>query len=135
VTERDARLLDLRLPAVPATVAEVRHAVRNVAQARVRVRDLDAVALAVSEAVSNAIVHAYRDRPPDADPGVVRVTVSVVADELLVAVADQGTGLQPRSDSPGAGLGFGLMATFADRMEVRDGGDGTLLLLGFALSS
>jgi anti-sigma regulatory factor (Ser/Thr protein kinase) len=133
VTERDARLLDLRLPAVPATVAEVRHAVRNVARARVR--DLDAVALAVSEAVSNAIVHAYRDRPPDADPGVVRVTVSVVADELLVAVADQGTGLQPRSDSPGAGLGFGLMATFADRMEVRDGGNGTLLLLGFALSS
>jgi serine/threonine-protein kinase RsbW/stage II sporulation protein AB (anti-sigma F factor) len=100
-----------------------------------RVRDLFAVDLAVSEAVTNAVVHAYRDRHPGAESGQVRITVTVEDGELLVVVSDEGMGLAPRLDSPGAGLGLPLMATLADRFEVQNLTTGTRLLLGFQLAS
>jgi anti-sigma regulatory factor (Ser/Thr protein kinase) len=60
-----------------------------------------------------------------------RVIVSVEADELLVAICDDGMGLSPRPDSPGAGLGLPIMATLADRFEVHQRCPGTRLMLGF----
>ena len=59
------------LPAVPASCTEVRYAVRDaLADAAVNLADVD---LAVSEAVTNVVVHAYRDRDPADGPGRVRV--------------------------------------------------------------
>jgi len=65
-----APLLDLRLPAVPGVASDVRRAVHEVAADEVA--DGYAVALAATEAVTNVIVHAYRDRAPGADPGHMR---------------------------------------------------------------
>jgi anti-sigma regulatory factor (Ser/Thr protein kinase) len=96
-----------------------------------KVENSYAVALAVSEAVANVVVHAYRDRHPGAEPGDVHVTVRVEADELLVAVVDKGVGMAARADSPGAGLGLAIIATLADRFEVQQLNTGTRLLLGF----
>jgi serine/threonine-protein kinase RsbW len=121
--------LDVRLPAVPGAASDARRAVHAVAAGEVA--DGYAVALAVTEAVTNVIVHAYRDRAPDSDPGHVHVTVTVEPDELLVAVRDEGGGIAPRLDSPGAGLGLPIIATLADRFEVQHLAAGTRLLLGF----
>jgi anti-sigma regulatory factor (Ser/Thr protein kinase) len=128
-----APLLDLRLPAVPGAASDVRRAVHAVAVDEVA--DGYAVALAVSEAVTNVIVHAYRDRAPGADPGHVHVTVTVDGDELRVAVLDEGMGLSARADSPGAGLGLPIIATLADRVEVQRLSKGTRVLLGFQLAA
>ncbi len=77
--------------------------------------------LAVSEAVTNAVVHAFRLR---AQPGAVTVAVDVRAGETAeVIVCDDGMGMSPRSDSPGLGLGLGLIATVADHVEHRSPGD------------
>ena len=82
----------------------------------------DDLRLAISEAVTNAVVHAFRCRE---QPGTVTVTVDVRAGEMAeVVVRDDGIGMSRRSDSPGLGLGLGLIAWVADQVEHRVPGDG-----------
>jgi serine/threonine-protein kinase RsbW len=128
-----APALDITLPAVPGAASDARRAVHELAAGQVG--DGYAVALAVSEAVTNVVIHAYRERDPDSEPGEVRVTVTIDGDELLVSVADEGTGMRPHPDSPGAGLGLPIIATLADRFEVQRQRGGTRLLLGFGLAA
>jgi anti-sigma regulatory factor (Ser/Thr protein kinase) len=93
--------------------------------------DPDAVALAVSEAVTNAVVHAYADAP---EPGEIEVVAQRTGDDRLeIFVCDDGRGMLPRPDSPGVGLGLPLVATLAESFEVqaRTGG-GTQVRMAFA---
>jgi serine/threonine-protein kinase RsbW len=89
------------------------------------------IALAVSEACSNAVVHAYRDRPT----GSVAVRVRRHDETLRVEVSDEGSGMRPRTDSPGVGLGTPMMAILSDHLEIGAGPDGvgTVVRLDFAL--
>jgi anti-sigma regulatory factor (Ser/Thr protein kinase) len=76
------------------------------------------VRLAVSEAATNAVLHAYRDR----DPGQIRVQAFVTDDgQLCVVVEDDGFGPLPRADSPGLGLGLPTIASVADAVELSAG--------------
>jgi serine/threonine-protein kinase RsbW len=96
-------------------------------------RSIESVNLAVSEALTNVGVHAYRDAP---EPGPVLVVAAIRDGALIVTVADEGCGMTPRSDSPGLGLGMGLMAGAADTFEVtaRAPGPGIVLRMRFALA-
>jgi serine/threonine-protein kinase RsbW len=69
------------------------------------------VRLVVSEAVTNAVQHAYGGRP-----GEIHVTGVVVSGELWILVADDGRGLRAVRDSSGLGLGLVWMAQFSDGM-------------------
>jgi anti-sigma regulatory factor (Ser/Thr protein kinase) len=90
------------------------------------------IALAVSEAVSNAVMHAYAGR--DA-PGEVRVDAWIADGLLHVTVGDEGAGMAPRLDSPGLGLGLALMGQIADRLRLEDSpGSGMRVRMSFALS-
>ena len=120
------------VPASPESVPRVRESVADFARERgvpaSRVHD---VRLAVSEAVTNAVVHAYRDR---AEPGTVVVSVTIDdGDWIEVRVTDDGGGMAPRDDSPGTGLGLPLIHRLADRVEHRSPsvGSGTELLMRF----
>jgi serine/threonine-protein kinase RsbW len=77
---------------------------------------LSDIALAVTEAATNVVLHAYRDR---AEPGTVTIEVEREADHVCIYVRDEGSGLAPRVDSPGLGLGLGLIAQVADSADVR----------------
>jgi serine/threonine-protein kinase RsbW len=93
-------------PAVPSTVAVVRRTVGALAQAHgASPERVDSVRLAVSEAVTNAVVHGYPD-----GSGEVRVTAMTVREQLLVVVEDDGRGIDERAESPGLGLGLPLIA-------------------------
>jgi anti-sigma regulatory factor (Ser/Thr protein kinase) len=74
--------------------------------------------LAVSEALTNVVIHGYRH---DASPGQVAISATVGADQLRVVVADTGVGTTPRTDSPGSGFGLPIMAAVADSFEIRRG--------------
>lgn len=76
---------------------------------------LHAVALAVTEAATNVVVHAYRDRE-----GRATFTLELERDDdgLRVSVHDDGLGMTPRPDSPGLGLGMPLIASVTDRLEI-----------------
>jgi anti-sigma regulatory factor (Ser/Thr protein kinase) len=96
---------------------QARRAVVDWAKAVVADRAVvDDIALAVTEATTNAVLHAYRDREV---PGDVILEVDWAGGQLVMRVRDEGTGLAPRFDSPGLGLGLGLIAQLADEADVR----------------
>jgi len=126
----DAPPLICRFPAQPENIGPVRRAVRAYAQEHGG-SDPDGVALALSEAATNAVLHAYVDAP---EPGDVEVIAQRIAgDGIVLAVCDEGRGMKPRPDSPGVGLGLALAAAIASRLEVetRPGG-GTRVSMTFA---
>ncbi len=77
---------------------------------------LERMRLAVTEAVTNVVVHAYRE---PAEPGDVTVVAQHEDSGMTVVVSDDGMGLLPRVDSPGLGLGLGLMAQVTDDFDIR----------------
>jgi anti-sigma regulatory factor (Ser/Thr protein kinase) len=101
-------------PADPATVGTVRRAFAQLAaDAGGTDEQVGAVRLAVSEALTNAVVHAYGDRS-----GLVHVSADIVTDELWVLIADDGCGLHPDGDSPGLGMGLALIAEATEEFSV-----------------
>jgi serine/threonine-protein kinase RsbW len=118
--------------AVPASVAQARAAVAEYAAAAgMGAAPLAALRVAVSEAVTNAVVHAYLDAP---EAGPVHVTAERAGDQMWVAVSDEGRGMVPRHDSPGIGLGLPLIARMTQGFELyeREGG-GTVLRMRFEI--
>ena len=125
--------LSLAWQAVPKSVAEARRAVGDFAEAAgLDTSTLAALRVAVSEAVTNAVVHAYLDEP---EAGPVHVTAERTDDSMWVVVSDEGRGMIPRPDSPGIGLGLPLIARMTQGFELheRDGG-GTVLRMRFRVS-
>jgi serine/threonine-protein kinase RsbW/stage II sporulation protein AB (anti-sigma F factor) len=120
-TDEPDGALTLRVAALPASAARVRATVSRYA-AHHSDTATDDVALAVSEAVSNAIVHAYVGRTP----GCIHVgAFATSGNGLVVSVTDNGLGMRPRPDSPGAGLGLTIIAGVADALRIdrpRSGG-------------
>jgi anti-sigma regulatory factor (Ser/Thr protein kinase) len=92
--------------------------------------DPHAVALSVSEAVTNAVRHGYRERT---DLGPIRIELALRDDaqELEICVVDHGQGLAHRMDSPGIGLGMPLIAAMAQRLEIETGETGTRVCMWF----
>ena len=129
----EANLLDVDLPAEPRSASQARRAVLDALKG-IAV-DRDAIGVVVSEAVTNAVLHAYRDRER---PGEVHVSARLDDEGVEVAVADDGVGMRPRADSPGVGLGMPLIADLADRVEIIQpraaarGSPPTSLLMGAA---
>jgi anti-sigma regulatory factor (Ser/Thr protein kinase) len=109
-----------------------REAIRKfAAAAQATAYALDSIALCVSEAMTNVVVHAYRDMPSQ---GEIEMEAELVDDSLTVRVSDQGQGLEPRLDSPGLGLGLPLISQFASGSEIvtpEDGG--TEIIMRFDL--
>ena len=112
--------LDASFPARPSQLPAIRRAVGDAAR-RFGADEtvLVQITLAVSEAATNAMVHAYRDRPP-ADAREVQVFVAGSAGGGLdIHVRDHGVGPTPRPDSPGLGFGLSLMAHESDDFAIR----------------
>ncbi|HEY3020093.1 MAG TPA: ATP-binding protein [Solirubrobacteraceae bacterium] len=117
----------------PDAVSAIRHAlVRYADTAGASERTRDAIGLAVSEAATNAVVHAYVDHDR---PGSIVVTAWLLdARSLRIVVADDGRGMQPRTDSPGLGLGLPLMAQVAQKVQIESAPRrGTEVTLDFQL--
>lgn len=120
-------------PARPEHVADARRAVAHFARAAgAPERRLQALRLAVSEACANVVMHAG-----GAQPHTFTVTVGQPDEVVEVKVRDRGHGMRARNDSPGAGLGLGIIAELADDVEVRTPPDGigTELRMQFQLAA
>jgi len=115
------------------TPMQARRAVMDWARSHVDDREiLSDIALAVTEAATNVVLHAYRDRD---EPGRLEIEVERNGDHVCVSVRDEGTGLAPRVDSPGLGLGLGLIAQVADSADVRaPENGGTEVVMRFAIA-
>jgi anti-sigma regulatory factor (Ser/Thr protein kinase) len=103
--------LNQSYPAVPEAVPLARGALADVAAAAGAGGErLEEIRLAVSEALTNAVVHAYRG----GEPGHFHVTAAVASGELWVLVSDDGRGLHAWNDSRGLGIGLSLISGLSD---------------------
>ena len=107
-----------------------RHAVAFALMAGASEETTRAVELAVSETVTNAVIHAYVGR----DPGRVSLRCRGDGERLIVEVVDEGVGVAARRDSPGVGHGLALVGGLADTLDVarRSEGPGTTVTMSFA---
>jgi anti-sigma regulatory factor (Ser/Thr protein kinase) len=131
---RTGAALDAVYPAQPTRVAEIRRDVVTAATGcGADATALLQIDLAVSEAATNAVLHAYRDR---SRPGDVHVLVEHIDHLIDVSISDDGVGMSPRADSPGLGLGLCLMAHETDAFKIRTSPrGGTEIVLRFHLDA
>lgn len=120
-----------RFRAVPESVPRARRAAREAAgRCGADAALAGSIQLCVTEAVTNAIVHAYVGRPPED----VELEAHRPDGYVCVYVRDTGRGMRPRSDSPGIGLGLPLIRRLASGLAVRvNGASGTELVMRFNL--
>jgi anti-sigma regulatory factor (Ser/Thr protein kinase) len=110
-TSSDVRLT---LPARPENVAVIRHVLGAFAEALQLPADLvEDMRLAVTEACTNVVRHAYHD-----EPGPIDVVIRPNGNKLDLIVSDQGAGIGPSPDLAGPGLGLPLIAALADHVEI-----------------
>jgi anti-sigma regulatory factor (Ser/Thr protein kinase) len=107
--------VELQLTAQPENVAVVRHVFAGMGDALgMDAESLGRLRLALSEACTNVVVHAYEDGVL----GALEVEAAVDDRLLHVVVRDRGIGLRPRPDSPGLGMGLPLIAAITDQVEI-----------------
>lgn len=120
--------MQVKLPALSVNESMARATVAAfISQLDPSVTELADIKCAVSEAVTNSIVHGYRDA---AAPGVVILTVTLYAGRVVkIEVRDKGCGIsdvrqarQPlfTTDAAGerSGMGFTVMESFTDSLRV-----------------
>lgn len=123
--------LSRSFPAVADSVPRAREALSTFARdAGASAEQLDSIRLAVSEAATNVVVHAYEH-----DPGWIQLDAGLSAGELWVLIADDGLGMRPQVQSPGLGFGLSLISQVADEFEIAKRSSGGLeVRMRFALS-
>jgi anti-sigma regulatory factor (Ser/Thr protein kinase) len=100
--------------AVPASIPNARNELADFA-ARSGVSDdqLYRIRLTASEALTNAVEHAYED-----ENGQIELLGTIIEGELWVLVADEGRGFRRERQSEGLGLGLASMALFSDGLTI-----------------
>ena len=134
--------MKLRLPALSVNESVSRSVISAFsAELNPTVEELADIRCAVSEAVTNSIVHAYRDLP-EGSIGYVYISARLYdSREITVEISDNGCGIEniaearmPRftSGEPGerCGMGFLVMESFMDSLSVKSKpGRGTTVLM------
>ncbi len=123
-----AKEIALDLLPQPSSVTSARHAVCEWA-AHFSV-DTGDVGLAVSEAVANAVVHAFKGR----EGGTIEVRGCRRGGRLIVVVADDGIGMTPNLDRPGLGMGISLISKLAADVRFDSSARGTTVSMSFELA-
>lgn len=119
----DAARLEMRLQAEPRELSRLRRSLRVwLESANLPEQDAYDVLLAVSEAVGNAIEHAY-----DPSGGFVHVIGVIRANDIEVVVRDEGRWRAPRGSNRGRGRT--LMQALTDESALETGTDGTVVRL------
>ena len=121
---------EARLPGTPLGVRRLRREMAGIAADCGM--DADGVAdvkLAVTEAATNAVMHAYAEAT-----GELAVTAAVQDGELEIVIGDSGSGMVDRHDSPGLGVGLSVIATVARQLRIVSSPRGTEIHMTFRCS-
>ena len=89
------------------------------------IEELADIKTAVSEAVSNCIIHGYEDKQ-----GIVKIKAKLKQNQIIIEISDQGKGIEniniakeplytTKPNLERSGMGFTIMESFMDSMEVQ----------------
>lgn len=121
--------LELVSPAESRAISILRHEASAFAAEQGASAELVAdIALAVSEAATNAVKYAYSGD----EAGSMRLSASVGDGWLTMAVSDSGNGFGA-GPSDGLGLGLTIIARLCDDLKIAQEGSGTRVLMRFVL--
>ena len=135
----DAVTVRLTIPARAEYITLCRLALTGIARLRELSDELLAdLKLALTEAASNSVRHAYGDK----DAGVVDISYQLFSDRLVIEVTDEGEGFDPAEAEGNAaeltegGLGIAIIRAIADDVEfgAQPGGKGSRLRFEKALN-
>ncbi len=122
----ESRLVRLTIPAKPEYITLSRLALTGLCRVRPLPDDtLADLKLALTEACSNSVRHAYGDAE-----GHVAISFELHDDRLIVEVADDGSGFEVKEsgedggDLSEGGLGIAIIRSIADEVEIGGGPDG-----------
>ncbi len=123
--------MQVKLPALSVNEGMARATVAAfISQLDPSVTELADIKCAVSEAVTNCIVHGYRNRAGAESPGMITLTVTLLEGRVIkIEIKDRGCGIpnikearQPlfTTDAAGerSGMGFTVMESFTDHLQV-----------------
>lgn len=136
--------LKMTFPALSRNEAVIRSCVAAfAAQVDPTIEEISDIRSAVSEAVTNSIVHGYKD-----GAGEIAVTLKLTEDNCLyIKISDKGCGIEDvekameplfttAPEGERAGLGFAVMEAFTDNLKVRSAvGKGTSVTMKKKISS
>ncbi len=129
--------MELTLPAINTNEAFARSVVAAFcAHLNPTVDQLSDVKTAVSEAVTNCIVHGY----DGIDGGLIRIRARIEGDTVHIEISDDGVGIadvdkarQPffttKPDSERSGMGFTVMESFMDDVKIQSCGRGVSVFM------
>lgn len=138
-TNGDGTIVRLTIPARAEYITLCRLALTGIARVRELSEEVLAdLKLALTEAASNAVRHAYADH----GAGTVEIRYELLPDKLVIEVIDEGGGFDPAEakGSPGelseGGLGIAIIRAIADEVEIgtQPGGKGSRLRFEKALA-
>ncbi|MCI6693488.1 MULTISPECIES: anti-sigma F factor [unclassified Clostridium] len=101
------------------------------------VEELTDVKTAVSEAVTNSIIHGYENKKE----GIIKIEASITGNEITLIIEDYGKGIKDvkqameplytsKPELERSGMGFTVMETFMDNLEVfSEYGEGTKVIM------
>ena len=118
---------EARIPGTPLGVRMLRREMAGIAKdCGMDAEGIADVRLAVTEAATNAVIHAYAKAE-----GELSVTAAMQDGELAIVVGDTGPGLVERRDSPGLGVGLSVIAGVAERLKIVSDPGGTEIHMAF----
>ena len=101
------------------------------------IEELADIKTAVSEAVTNSIIHGYENKKE----GIIKIEASITGNEITLIIEDYGKGIKDvkqameplytsKPELERSGMGFTVMETFMDNLEVfSEYGEGTKVIM------
>ena len=135
-------IMEIKFKAIPENEAFARNVVASfILPLNPSVNELEDIKTAVSEAVTNVIVHAYPDKK-----GYVNMKLSTENQNIQIEIWDNGVGIEDldraltpfyttKPNEERSGMGFTVMESFMDKLEVSNKKEGLNVVMQKAIES
>ena len=135
-------IMEIKFKAMPENEAFARNVVASfILPLNPSINELEDIKTAVSEAVTNVIVHAYPNKK-----GYVNMKISTENQNIQIEIWDNGVGIEDldraltpfyttKPNEERSGMGFTVMESFMDKLEVTNKKEGVNVIMSKAIEN